>query len=408
MAGPIKISIVADAQAATRSVGDFSRSVSDGVGGAAGELERANRRVKQSTDETGRGLSDLGDKADASEQRILGLKDTVDGAATVMQGPGKVGLAAYIQGWADLASGLANFVVPALMGMTKASISSGIATVRSTAASVASRAAQMAASAATAVWTGAQWLLNAALTANPIGIVILAIVALVAAIVIAWKKSDTFRRIVTGAFRAVQRAASAAWQWVRRNWPLLLAIITGPIGLAVRWVVKHFDTIKAKVRSIPGAIRGAFSNARSMLTSAGRNIVMGLWDGIRGLKGWLEGQVRGFISQTVPGPVRRALGIASPSRVMRNLGQWVPRGLALGLDDERARVASAAGRMAAATMPSFPGAGGAAAAGTGASSGTLALVDGGLGRSAAGALLIELIRPEIRKRGGLKVVFGDG
>lgn len=404
MAGPIKISIVADAQAATRSVGDFSRSVSDGVGGAAADLERANRRVRDSSEETGRGLEGMGEKADASEARILGLKDTVDGAATIMQGPGKVGIAAYLQGWADLASGLANFVVPALMGMSKATITSGIATVRSTAASVASRAAQMAATAATTVWTGAQWLLNAALTANPIGLVILAIVALVAAIIIAWKRSETFRRIVTGAFHAVKGAASAAWNWVKANWPLLLAIITGPIGLAVRAVVKHWDTIKAKVRTVPKTIKDAFSNAKTLLTSAGRNVVTGLWDGIRGMGSWLRNKVNRFMLDNIPGPAKRALGIASPSRVMRRLARWVPQGVALGLDDGRSTVAAAAGRMAAATVPGLGSSSTSRSTSTTAA-GTLRLIDGGLGDSAAGALIISLLRPEIRKRGGLQAVF---
>lgn len=49
---------------------------------------------------------------------------------------------------------------------------------------------------ASTVWTAAQWLLNAALTANPIGLVVLAIAGLVAGIIIAWKKSDKFRAVV--------------------------------------------------------------------------------------------------------------------------------------------------------------------------------------------------------------------
>jgi len=367
MAGPIKISLIADAQAASRGASDFGKS------------------IKKQTDDTARGLEGLGEKADASEARILGLKDTIDGAATVMQGPGKVGLAAYIQGWADLASGLANFVVPALMSMSKATITNGIATVRATAAAVASRAAQMASAAATTVWTGAQWLLNAALTANPIGLVILAIVGLVAAIVIAWKRSETFRRIVTGAFNGVKAAASAVWNWIRGNWPLLLAIITGPIGLAVRTVVKHWDTIKSKVAEIPARIRSAFSGASTMLTSAGRNIVQGLWNGISGLTGWLVGKVQGFIANTVPGPIRRALGLASPSRLMKQFGRWTAQGYGLGIEEQIGGVRRAAAGMTAAALPSTP------AGSTSASGGLRLTVD------SAGSSLDDFIMGLIRK-----------
>jgi hypothetical protein len=50
--------------------------------------------------------------------------------------------------------------------------------------------------AAVKVWTGAQLLLNVALTANPVGIIVVAIAALAAGLVIAWKKSETFRNAV--------------------------------------------------------------------------------------------------------------------------------------------------------------------------------------------------------------------
>ena len=49
---------------------------------------------------------------------------------------------------------------------------------------------------ATKAWTAAQWLLNAALDANPIGIVVMALGALVGALIYAYNHSEDFRRIV--------------------------------------------------------------------------------------------------------------------------------------------------------------------------------------------------------------------
>lgn len=49
---------------------------------------------------------------------------------------------------------------------------------------------------ATALWTAAQWLLNIALNANPIGLIVLAIAALVAIFVVVYKNSETFRKAV--------------------------------------------------------------------------------------------------------------------------------------------------------------------------------------------------------------------
>jgi phage-related protein len=53
---------------------------------------------------------------------------------------------------------------------------------------------------ATKLWTAAQWLLDAAMDANPIGIVITLIVAMTAAIMMLWDKMEGFRKVVGGVF----------------------------------------------------------------------------------------------------------------------------------------------------------------------------------------------------------------
>jgi hypothetical protein len=64
-----------------------------------------------------------------------------------------------------------------------------------------------AAAVASAVWTGAQWALNAALTANPIGLVIVGVAALAAGFIFAYKKSETFRSGVNAVWGALQKFA---------------------------------------------------------------------------------------------------------------------------------------------------------------------------------------------------------
>ncbi len=71
--------------------------------------------------------------------------------------------------------------------------------------------AQNIAAAASRIWTGVQWALNVAMAANPLGLVVAAVVALVAAIVIAYKNSETFRNIVQKAWEGIQAAVSWAW-----------------------------------------------------------------------------------------------------------------------------------------------------------------------------------------------------
>lgn len=63
---------------------------------------------------------------------------------------------------------------------------------------VAYKAISLAIQVATAAWTAAQWLLNAAMYANPIGLIILLVVALVAVFVLLWMKSEGFRNFFIG------------------------------------------------------------------------------------------------------------------------------------------------------------------------------------------------------------------
>src|SRR5690606_36464480 len=106
--------------------------------------------------------------------------------------------------------------------LAQAALNGAIAGARWAAAAaqlLAYRAATVAVSAATRVWAGVQWLLNAAMTANPIGLVVVAIAALVAGIVLAYRRSETFREIVNAAFQAI--GAAARWLWenaIRPAW----------------------------------------------------------------------------------------------------------------------------------------------------------------------------------------------
>lgn len=187
-------------------------------------------------------------------------------------------------------------------------------------------------SAVTKVAAAVQWALNAAMAMNPIGLVIIAIIALVAAMVIAYKKSETFRKIVDKAFRAVQTAASFAFNWIKRNWPYILGILTGPVGLAVVMIIKHWDKIKAGlqrafefikriassgwnsvrdgamkviglVRDIPGRIRdlaGRFKDAGVHLI---QNFVNGLSNA-----GQFVSNIVGSVLSAVRGAINAALG----------------------------------------------------------------------------------------------------
>jgi hypothetical protein len=76
-------------------------------------------------------------------------------------------------------------------------------------------------------WAVAQAALNVVLTANPIGLVIVAVAALVAGIVIAYKKSETFRNVVNKAFASVKTTVTAFAPLVKAVFDTVAAVISG-------------------------------------------------------------------------------------------------------------------------------------------------------------------------------------
>ncbi|MBQ1164761.1 hypothetical protein KBZ21_43050, partial [Streptomyces sp. A73] len=66
----------------------------------------------------------------------------------------------------------------------------------------------------TRLWTIGMAIFNAVMSANPITLIVLAIVALVAAEIYAYKRWGWFRNVVQAAWRGIQTAALWAWNVV--------------------------------------------------------------------------------------------------------------------------------------------------------------------------------------------------
>ena len=106
-----------------------------------------------------------------------------------------------------------------------------------------------AAAAATGVLTAAQWLLNAALNANPIGIVIIAIVALVAVLAYLYNKNETVRNAINALWNGLKvlggyivsglmaawNAVGGALSWIWGIFVKLGSFIVGTFIAAWHW-----------------------------------------------------------------------------------------------------------------------------------------------------------------------------
>lgn len=90
------------------------------------------------------------------------------------------------------------FMIGAQRGANAATLVGAAIKRKDLAALIALKAGQIAAATATGIVTAAQWLWNVAMYANPIGLIILAIVAFVAVIVLLWTHSEGFRKFFIG------------------------------------------------------------------------------------------------------------------------------------------------------------------------------------------------------------------
>lgn len=158
----------------------------------------------------------------------------------------------------------------------------------------------------------------------------------VLAVFIAFFKGDW-----DGLWKAVQNLASSAWELIKNLFTLavnaLVQIISRCLQAVIKWATDIYNTVKDWFGKIPDAIKSLWKKAEDFLRSInlveiGKNIVSGLWDGIKSMWGnmvnWVGEKANGFISS-----VKGVFGIKSPSRRMRDeVGVHLPTGIAAGIE----------------------------------------------------------------------------
>lgn len=269
--------------------------------------------VTKSSKEAADSLDRVGESADAVDTRAMGFRDTLTGVQDTMKGTSEIAKGNLFEGFltlgagiGDLGSGIYNFLVPALKNLSIEQIKNVAVQTQQKAATLASAAAQKVVAAATWAWTIAQRALNLAMRMSPIGIAITLLAALAAAIVIAYKRSETFRNIVQAAgrmavtaFRSVLSAVSSVINWIRGNWPKLLLILTGPIGVAIVVIRRYGAQIRAVFAGIPGAVYNAFNRVKGAIVNAvasGVQAALGILERIPSYVAGIPGRVAGSLS----------------------------------------------------------------------------------------------------------------
>lgn len=168
--------------------------------------------------------------------------------------------------------------------------------VRATAQIALFAAKQAAIAVATKAWAAAQWLLNVAMSANPVTLIIIAIVALIAVFVLLWTKSAAFRNFWISVWGVIRSAAVGAWNWIKStaltvfNWFMSIArryitIYSAAWNLIKTVAVNAWNSVRSKAVSFFSWIMSMPGKVSSKLGS----MFNGLWTGFKSIVNKLIG-----------------------------------------------------------------------------------------------------------------------
>lgn len=130
---------------------------------------------------------------------------------------------------------------------------------------------------------------------------------------------------------ALPQIITSIINFIANNLP---AIISMGIQLTVQLAAGLIKAIPQLVASLPQIISAlvlGLGKAVGAVFEIGKNIVTGLWDGIKSMGTWISDKVSGFFSGIVDG-AKDLLGIHSPSTVFAGIGENMGAGIGVGFD----------------------------------------------------------------------------
>lgn len=101
----------------------------------------------------------------------------------------------------------------------------------------------------------------------------------------------------------------------------------------VKGLAQNLPELLRGTLALVDAIISAFLDSLPDIIEVGKDIVRGLWEGIKAMASWIGEKVSGFVGGLVDG-VKGVLGIHSPSRVFAGIGQNMALGLGQGFEKQ--------------------------------------------------------------------------
>lgn len=109
--------------------------------------------------------------------------------------------------------------------------------------------------------------------------------------------------------------------------------LSGVISTVVGWVSQFARNATSAASKFASNLIDGLASIPGQVTSIGSNIIQGMVKGVTGAAGRLIDSVKGAVDDAI-NAAKNLLGIHSPSRVFRKIGQYTMQGAALGVDDD--------------------------------------------------------------------------
>ncbi len=116
------------------------------------------------------------------------------------------------------------------------------------------------------------------------------------------------------------------------NAPKLLMAAVKVIETLATGLITNVPKLLAKIPQIMTSLKNGFLNLCSGFADVGKNIIDGLWNGIQSGWNWLTDKVSN-LAKGLLDAAKSALGIASPSKEFRKIGEFCVAGFNDGIDD---------------------------------------------------------------------------
>lgn len=288
--------ILKDVETATQGMGDAEKAAALSTTFTADSQKGLNLILNEGVSSAAAFEAELRKSGGTAEEMSAKMNDNLSGDVKEMSSAfEELGLKIY--GTADgplrsLVQFVTDSVVPAIEGLitnlpTIATLVGGVtaAIVAQTAANKIKAVADLAAANGTTIMATAQRALNAAMKANPIGLVITAITALVAAFTYLWNNCEAFRQFWTDLWEGVKSVFSSVWgwlknfftvtipgifssviNWVKTNWQGLLLLLVNPFAGAFKLIYDNSESFRKTIQNLVAKIREIFNGIKSFIT----------------------------------------------------------------------------------------------------------------------------------------------